>query len=232
MDERVTAVGTLDKVVAVLGALEAGPVSLAGIVASTGMPRATVHRLASALCQHGLAGRDGQGRFVLGPRLVTLGHAALDSISVVDAARPALVGLRDATGESAQLYVPSGDTRVCVAALEGRNELRTIVALGAVLPLDRGSAGRVLRGALLGPCGYAASVAERAPGVASVSAPVRSGEGEVVAAISVSGPIERLGSDPGARFGAAVVEAASEVEAALSPTHRPAAEPARSAPDR
>jgi len=223
-------VGTLDKVVGVLDALEAGPAPLAALVAATGLPRATVHRLASALCLHGLAGRDEQGRFVLGPRLVTLGHAALPSLPVVDAARPALARLRDLTGESVQLYVRSGDARVCVAALEGPNELRTIVAVGAVLPLDRGSAGRVLRGDSLEPSGYAASVAERAPGVASASAPVPSAEGEVVAAISVSGPIERLGTDPGGRFGPAVVRAASEVAAALSPTRRPAAAPVRSAP--
>jgi len=41
--------------------------------------------------------------------------------------------------------------------------------------------------------GWAASVAEREPGVASVSAPVRDRTGRVIAAISVSGPIERLG---------------------------------------
>ena len=36
--------------------------------------------------------------------------------------------------------------------------------------------------------GWAASVAEREPGVASVSAPVRGAGGRVVAAVSVSGP--------------------------------------------
>jgi len=53
-------------------------------------------------------------------------------------------------------------------------------------------------------------MAERAPGVASVSAPVMVG-GTVVAAISVSGPIERMGMDAVRRMGETVVRAAAKL---------------------
>ena len=56
-------------------------------------------------------------------------------------AAPVLAGLRDDTGESVQLYVRDGDARLCVASLESPHELRTMVALGARLPLDRGLGG-------------------------------------------------------------------------------------------
>jgi len=59
------------------------------------------------------------------------------------------------------------------------------------------------------------SVEERAPGVASVSAPVRDATGAVVAAVGVSGPVDRLGPSPGARHGAAVAAAAHRIEVAL-----------------
>jgi DNA-binding IclR family transcriptional regulator len=52
-------------------------------------------------------------------------------------------------------------------------------------------------------------VAEREAGVASVSAPVRGPGGRVVAAVSVSGPIERLTRSPG-RLHAPVVARAGE----------------------
>ena len=64
--------------------------------------------------------------------------------------------------------------------------------------------------------GYAASVAEREAGLASVSAPVRDGAGTAIAAISVSGPVERLTRTPGRRFGGAVMAAAGKLEAAFA----------------
>ena len=64
--------------------------------------------------------------------------------------------------------------------------------------------------------GWVESVAEREPGVASVSAPVTDPSGRVVAAVSVSGPIERVGRHPGERYGPAVVEAARRISAHLA----------------
>jgi DNA-binding IclR family transcriptional regulator len=51
--------------------------------------------------------------------------------------------------------------------------------------------------------------------VASVSAPVRDEAGRVLAAVGVSGPIQRTTKAPGRRYGAAVVAAARAVEATL-----------------
>jgi DNA-binding IclR family transcriptional regulator len=59
--------------------------------------------------------------------------------------------------------------------------------------------------------GWAQSAAEREPGVASVSAPVRDRTGAVVAAVSVSGPIDRMGRRPGARWAADLLAAANEL---------------------
>jgi len=206
--DTVSGIGVLDKAVAVLDAVEGGPLSLAGLVGATGLSRATAHRLAVALEIHGLLGRDGAGRFTLGPRLTGLDLPTL--------ARPALEALRDATGESAQLYVRRGDHRLCVASLESPHGLRTIVPVGMSLPLGVGSAGKVLGGdRQSGERGWAESVEERERGVASVSAGVRNGGGEVVAAVSVSGPLERTTRAPGRRYSAAVLEAAAAIGAAL-----------------
>jgi DNA-binding IclR family transcriptional regulator len=147
---------------------------------------------------------------------VALGQAAAGSLSIAQSARPALEALRDDTGESVQLYVRDGDRRVCALSLESPHGLRTIVPLGASLPLDRGSAGRVL---LDDPAsrrrGWAESVEEREPGVASVSAPVFDAAGSVLAAVSVSGPIPRTSRSPGRRYGARVAAAARAVEAVI-----------------
>jgi DNA-binding IclR family transcriptional regulator len=60
--------------------------------------------------------------------------------------------------------------------------------------------------------GWAQSVAERESGVASVSAPVRDAAGRVVAAVSVSGPVERIGRRPGVRWAADLLAAAEALQ--------------------
>lgn len=212
MEHTISGVGVIDKAAAVLSAVEMGPVGLADLVERTGFSRATAHRLATALEVHRFLRRDADGRFALGGRLLSMGQAAAREWPIAEAARPALAILRDLTGESAQLYVRDGSHRVCVASLESPHGLRTIVETGASLPLHQGSGGRVLSGEV-GANGYVVSVGEREAGVASVSAPVKS-RGAVVAAVSVSGPVERLSTDPGPAFGPSVVDAATAILAA------------------
>jgi DNA-binding IclR family transcriptional regulator len=225
----------LDKAAVVLGALEAGPATLAALVAATGLARPTAHRLAVALEYHRLVARDMQGRFVLGPRLAELAASAGED-RLLAAAGPVLTALRDHTGESAQLYRRQGDTRVCVSAAERLSGLRDTVPVGATLTMLAGSAAQVLlawedperlhRGlhgarftatvlSAVRRRGWAQSVGEREPGVASVSAPVRGPGGRVVAAVSVSGPIERLTRQPGRMHAPAVMAAAAKLSDGL-----------------
>lgn len=213
MDETISGVGVLDKAIRLLVAIETGPASLAELVARTQLARPTAHRLVLALEAHGLVRRTDTEpvRFALGLRLLALGRAAEVHLPLRDAARPALEWLRDTTGESVQLYVRDGDRRVCVEALESPHGLRTIVPVGAVLPLDAGSAGTVLAGSTRP---WVASVEERERGVASVSAPVHDAAGRTVAAISVSGPVERTTRRPGAKYANSVIEAARRAERA------------------
>ena len=229
MDSIATNVGVLDKSVTILAALaERGPLSLAGLVDATGLSRPTAHRLAAALEAHRLVGRDGAGRYRLGLRVLAWAGAVSAEFGLAEAARPVLEALRDETGESAQLFVRDGDSRLCVAASERPSGLRDTVPVGAVLPIDRGSGGKVLlayaadvaAGSTADPAeletirrrGWAASVAEREEGVCSVSAPVLDSAGRIHAALGISGPINRLGRQPGRHLSAPVVAAARELE--------------------
>ena len=92
---------------------------------------------------------------------------------------------------------------------------------GARLPLGIGSAGRILVAPTTARArvAWVESVEEREPGVASVSAPVLGRDGSVIAAVSISGPIERLSRQPGKRFGHAVVDAATAVSQVLGDFH-------------
>jgi DNA-binding IclR family transcriptional regulator len=60
--------------------------------------------------------------------------------------------------------------------------------------------------------GWAHSVGQREPGVASISAPVRDHDETVVAAVSLSGPLERLARPTKAQV-AALLDAATRLAA-------------------
>lgn len=240
--DKSSGVGVLDKAVVMLNALEAGPATLAQLVAATGLTRPTAHRLAVALEHHRLVRRDLQGRFVLGPRLVELASAAGED-RLLAAAGPVLAALRDSTGESAQLYRRQGDQRVCVAAAERPVGLRDSIPVGSTLTMLAGSAAQVLlaweepdrlhRGlqgarftasvlAAVRRRGWAQSISEREPGVASVSAPVRGPSGRVIAAVSISGPVERFTRQPGRQHAAAIMTAANRLTETLQRDTTPA----------
>lgn len=231
-------VGVIDKASLILDLLEAGPASLAQLVSATGISRPTVHRLASALAHHRLVGRDMQGRFVLGSRLVELASAAGED-RLIAAAGPVLVQLRDATGESSQIFRRQGEWRVCVASSERPIGLRDTIPVGTQLSMKAGSAAQVLvawedhdrlveglHGARFSATvlagvrrrGWAQSVGEREVGIASVSAPVRGPGGRVIAAVSISGPIERLTRQPGRQHAETLVAAARHLTEAIRPS--------------
>lgn len=227
-------IGVLDKSVLVLQTVAQRPCNLAELTEATGLPRATAHRLAVGLETHLLVARDGTGRWIPGPGLIRLAGSAPDAVR--EAALHVLPGLQEATGESVQLYRREGAERVCIAAVEPPTGLRNTVPVGTRLPMTAGSAARVLaafadsetRVSLFGEAGFseralaevrrrgwAQSAGERADGVASVSAPVYDGGGEVVAAVSVSGPIERMGRRPGERWADDLLGAAQRIGARL-----------------
>jgi DNA-binding IclR family transcriptional regulator len=228
-------IGVIDKAVAILDATAAQPRTLAELVEATELPRATAHRLAVALEVHRLLARDEEGRFIPGPHVGELAHSAPDRL--IAAATSALVWVRDESGESSQLYRREGAVRVCIAVSDRLTGLRSTVPLGARLPLTAGSAAQVLCAwpsgdgieellahaqftsrslAEVRRRGWAQSVGQREAGVASVSAPVRDQDGTVLGAISISGPIERLGRSPGQRFAPVLVNGARRISAALS----------------
>lgn len=227
-------IGVVDKAVAILAASAETPRTLAELVEATELPRATAHRLAVALEVHRLLDRDADGRFVVGPRVGELASALPDPLLAASA--PVLAWVRDESGESSQLYRRDGNERVCVAAAERAAGLRTTVPVGTRLPLSAGSGAQVIcawsdpasltdvlgdsefTARLLAEVrrrGWAQSVGQREAGVASVSAPVLAADGALLAAISISGPIERLGRTPGQRFAPVLVTAARRISAAL-----------------
>ena len=229
-------VGVIDKTAAILAHLEHGPASLAHLVDATHLARPTVHRLLLALEHHHLVGRDDDGAFVLGRRFARYA-ATVGEDRLVAAAAPVLVSLRDATGESAQLYRVHDAQRVCIAAADRPMGLRDSIPVGSHMTMQAGSAAKVLLAwaepermhaglegaaftaadlATVRAQGFAQSAAERESGVSSVSAPVRDAQGDVIAAVSISGPVDRLTATPGTKHATTVMDAATQLTTLLA----------------
>jgi DNA-binding IclR family transcriptional regulator len=134
---------------------------------------------------------------------------------------PEMEMLRDAVGETISLYFREGHERIRIQAVQSHEAIRRVAPIGVRLPLSVGASSKVLlafeeerirdeiiqheswpssvdRGVFLVQLvdirrmGYATSIEEREPGAAAVSAPIFGNSGRLVAALSVSGPSNRL----------------------------------------
>ena len=118
-----------------------------------------------------------------------------------------LAGLRDSIPVGASLSMRAGSAAQVLLAWEEPDRLH------------RGLQGAAFNATMLSGVrrrGWAQSVGEREPGVASVSAPVRSPSGRVIAAVSISGPIERLSRQPGRLHAATVIAGANKLTEVLA----------------
>lgn len=225
----------LDRAAHILEVVAEEPRTLAELCAATELPRATAHRLASALEVHHMLSRTTGGKWTIGPALTSLSSGIADYL--IGAAQPIMTQLMELTGESVQLYRLTGGTRTCVAAQEPLSGLHNTVPVGSRLPLTAGSAAQVflaygpnslskevLRDAAFNQRrlshvrerGWAESVSEREPGLASVSTPVFDANEALIAALSISGPSERLSPSPGAKWAPELVAAARQLSLAIT----------------
>ena len=210
-DEQRKTVGVLSRAFAIIDAVELRPMITSELARTVGLSKSTTQRLVAELAHYGYLRRDATGRYWLGYRFTAAG--------MTDIAMPVLRELSDSTGESSQLWVRRGDLRLCAASVESSNELRATMPVGTTFPLAEGSSGHVLAGdfdndPVARRRGWWQTLSERVPGLGSVSAPVRV-HGEIVASVCVSGPLHRLGDDPGPRLGPSAIDAAHRIEKSL-----------------
>lgn len=230
----VSGIQVLDRAIFLLSVIAKEPRNLAELCEITGLPRATAHRIAVALEKHRLIERMPDSQWTAGPALAEL--APHSSSRLEDAAEHILPRLMQETNESVQLYRRSGMERVCIANAEPSAGLRDTVPVGTHMTLEAGSAAKIL--VAYGSAslqkdvlptaafdakelerivrdGVSESSAERDPSLASASVPIFDASGALIAALSISGPVGRIGGAPADRFGSQLKEAARQIEEQL-----------------
>jgi DNA-binding IclR family transcriptional regulator len=215
-------VAAVDRALTLLSAFREGDreLTLAELAARTQLVKSTALRLLASLVHFGFVRRSESGLYAVGPEVARLHGVVPASPSLEAEVMPALERLVARTKETAAFHVRRDDRRVCLYRVDSPQVLRDHGRVGDVLPLDRGSGGRVLlafsgaKGAAydrIRKAGYAALVGDRVPDIAGISAPVFGTGGELVGAITLTLPKHRYSE----KFIPAVRQAAAEVTARL-----------------
>ena len=193
------------------------------IARRTGINASTVSRLLATLVQAGFAERvEETGRYRLGLRLLQLGNVVLARLDLRGVARPALEALAERTGETATLSSLGEHDAVTIDFVQSPASVQSVARLGRPSVGYATSVGKVLLAfgnahlpaeplkrfttrTLTDPSaieaelerirrrGWAEAVGERENDLNAVAAPVRGGQGELVAILGVQGPAARFG---------------------------------------
>jgi IclR family acetate operon transcriptional repressor len=198
------------------------PLALTELADASGLPKSTASRVIGALERHGLVHQDGErGRLTPGPAVLRFAHRGLWDRNLVEQAREPMDALSRASGETINLAVPAPGGVEHVAQVDAVHFLGATPWLGrrvgyhcsangkvflafnaATLPAGRLAS--MAPGTIVDPdrlhaecarirrSGVALAVDELEPGLAAIAAPVRGAAGDVIAALSISGPALRL----------------------------------------
>ena len=94
--------------------------TLAALTHASGLPKTTVLRLIHTLEQRGLVVATGPGRFAIGPGFLRWSRLTSASMEVPPSVRAAMGALAEETGETVNLYIRVGRSRVCLAQTPAR----------------------------------------------------------------------------------------------------------------
>jgi DNA-binding IclR family transcriptional regulator len=184
--------------------------TLTDVSGELSIPKSTVHGILQAMRRRGYVALDERTKmYSLGLRLVARAQDTPIVQIVQVEARPHLERLARQMEETVLLCGFESDAIVCIDQIASPSAVRYTVRLGDRWPLERTSAGKIflsqlpdaahngdpeLRAELasIRELGYAASDAELTVGVACVSAPVRTHDGAIGAAVCVIGSVERM----------------------------------------
>lgn len=140
---------TLFRGLDVVDAVAAGATSLTELATAVGLTRSTTHRLATTLVERRYLAFSRRDGYVLGPKLLELGHVAARRMDLPRVAREHLEALSASTGDTVHLGILSesqvlyldkvtGTRRVEVRSRIGERQPLRSTGLGKALILDAG----------------------------------------------------------------------------------------------
>jgi IclR family pca regulon transcriptional regulator len=114
------------------------------LAAAAGLPMPTVYRVVMTLTAEGYLDHLPNGDYRPGVKTLTLGTAALRSLDLVGIATPKLQRLGEATGETVNLAVLTGDRVLYLVRLRNSDLVTANIQVGSTLPAVTTSIGKLL----------------------------------------------------------------------------------------
>jgi len=201
--ETSSGVAVLDRAFAILNAF--GPtddrLTLTELSRRTDLYKSTVLRLLGALEHGGFIRKLNDGQYAIGHQPLRLATLYQRSFQVGPVVEPILQQLSRDQGETASFYVRQGDQRLVLYRVEPSRSVRVAIRVGEEFAIDKGASGKVLLAFTesLDPRWddvreqlWAVSYGERDPETASASVPVFDSTGQLVGALTLSGPKGRF----------------------------------------
>jgi DNA-binding IclR family transcriptional regulator len=202
-DDSSSGVAVLDRAFALLGAFAPTDdrLTLTELSKRTGLYKSTVLRLLAALEHGGFVRKLDDGLYAIGPAPMRLAAIYQRSFRVDSIVEPLLGELSRQLNETASFYVRVGARRLVLSRVEPARAVRVSIRVGEEFDVHRGASGKVLLAfggdddgdANVRARLWATSFGERDPETASASVPVFGAMGELKGALTVSGPLSRLG---------------------------------------
>ncbi|MHB2169871.1 IclR family transcriptional regulator domain-containing protein [Alsobacter sp. R-9] len=128
----------------VIGA-SSDPVTTAALLAQTGWPRPTLHRILAALVDEGFVRREaGRRGYVPGYRILELAQTIWAGPDLAAAASLELQRLRNLAGETAYLAIPQRDGVLSLGKFESPHPVRSAARLGVLKPFHCTSQGKAI----------------------------------------------------------------------------------------
>lgn len=108
-------------------------------------PKNFVFRATGALYFHGYLARDEKSKkFLLSPKLLSLGYNVLQQSGLLETAMPLMRKLRNDVGETIVLCVIDGTQGIALDSVPGTHPFRFVVETGMHFPLHASAQGKVL----------------------------------------------------------------------------------------
>lgn len=185
--------------------------SLTEMARQTDLPVSTTSRLLLTLEKTGFLRRQADGNYVPGSRLLRVGVSALHSFDIYEVAEEALNTLAKVTKETANLAIVTEDNSILyLRQVVSARPIRHESWVGRIIPIDGTAIGAAMQNKT-GDGGYVVSQNTLEPDVTAVAAPVLTENGNVLAALSVTGPTYRFDESATLLAGKYLVEEAQEI---------------------